>query len=84
MYENPIMLDETLDKLDAHLKNFKGKPDNLKRWTRQLIERCRVSELASKNLFDSSGASLYTSFEDAWAEAQLEARMQLRREGRIR
>ena len=82
--ENPIMLDETLDKLEAHLKNFKGKPDNLKRWTRQLIERCRVSELAAKNLIDSSGASLYASAMDVWGEAQMEARMQLRREGKIR
>jgi branched-subunit amino acid aminotransferase/4-amino-4-deoxychorismate lyase len=80
MAEHPIMLDETLDRLEESLKRLHTKPDNRRRWTRQAIERLRVSELAAEYLLVRYAGGN----EKLWKEAQEFAITELRKAGKIR
>jgi hypothetical protein len=79
--EHPMMSDENLEKLEAQLAAFKGKPSNRMRWTRALIERLRVSELAAQYLLDGMPAK---GRQQAWQAALADAADALRVGGRIR
>ena len=84
MFEHPIMLDETLDRLEESLKALQSKPDNRRRWTRQAIERLRVSELAAKYAIEQLSRAGLAAQEQIWAEAQADAIAALRKAGKIR
>jgi hypothetical protein len=84
MAEHPIMLDETLDRLEESLKRLQTKPDNRRRWTRQAIERLRVSELAAQYVIQQLSRSGLAVQEEIWDEAVRDAVVALRKAGRIR
>jgi uncharacterized membrane protein YccC len=82
MTENPICLDETLDRLETQLKSLTSRPDSRRRWTRQVIERLRVSERAAALLRERREMTVDAAAE--WDELYQQAIVELRREGQIR
>ena len=82
--EHPIMLDETVDKLEASLKALKSRPDTRRRWTRQLIERLRVSELAAQYVIEQLSRAGISANEQIWDEAVRDAVFALRKAGKVR
>jgi hypothetical protein len=84
MAEHPIMLNETLDRLEESLKRLHSKPDNRRRWTRQAIERLRVSELAAQYVIQQLCRSGLAAQETIWDEAVRDAVFALRKAGKIR
>lgn len=84
MAEHPIMLDETLDRLEESLKALHSKPDNRRRWTRQAIERLRVSELAAQYVIEQLSRTGLSAQEQIWDEAVKDAVFALRKAGKIR
>jgi hypothetical protein len=84
MSEHPIMLDETLDKLEESLKKLQSRPDSRRRWTRQAIERLRVSELAAQYVIEQLSRAGLSSQEQIWDEAVRDAVFALRKAGKIR
>jgi hypothetical protein len=84
MAEHPIMLDETLDRLEETLKRLPTKPDNRRRWTRQAIERLRVSELAAQYVIEQLSRAGLSANEQIWDEAVRDAVFALRKAGKIR
>lgn len=78
-----ICSDDTVEKLEASLKALHSRPDSLRRQTRRVIERMRVSEemmeiIAAKYMPDSILRAL------AIREARTEAIATLKREKKIR
>lgn len=82
--EHPIMLDETMDRLEESLKALRSRPDTRRRWTRQLIERCRVSELAAQYVIEQLSKAGLSGQEQIWDEAVRDAVFALRKAGKIR
>jgi hypothetical protein len=84
MFEHPIMLDETLDRLEESLKALQSKPDNRRRWTRQAIERLRVSELAAQYVLQQLSRAGLSAQDEIWDAAVKDAVFELRKAGKIR
>jgi hypothetical protein len=82
MKEQDVCLDETIDKLERHLNVRSTRPDNRRRWTRQVIERLRVVERAAALLRERREMTVAAGEE--WESLTEQAIVELRNEGKIR
>ena len=86
MINRSIMPDATVDKLRAKIAIAK-KPDSIRRWAGQLIERMLVAERAALILLRTeTGAARRPLHIEAelWHDAQFAAIRELRKEGKVR
>lgn len=81
MSDNPIMPDATVEKLRAKIAIAK-KPDSIRRWAGQLIERMLVAERAALIMlrtYEGRG-----DHDELWHDALYAAITELRKEGKVR
>lgn len=85
MKREAIMRNDSVDRLLVKATTgHKGKPDQLKRWVVQVIERMRVAERTTLIVLRLPPGQTDEEALAIWDDAEQEAISQLRKEGKIR